>query len=58
MEQRIGDCTLSACPQDGTVGLGEVCLDFLGDRGISSTLACSLSLFGFALATQNGELYL
>lgn len=46
-------------------GLGELCLDFLGHRGVSSTLNWSLSLFGFALATHsfylqviNNSLYL
>lgn len=49
----------------GGGGLGEVCLDFLGHRGVSSVLNWSLSLFGFALATRsfclqviNNSLYL
>lgn len=46
-------------------GLGEGSLDFLGHRGVSTTLNWSLSLFGFALATHsfylqviNNSLYL
>lgn len=34
-------------------GLGEVFLDFLGNRGISTTLNWSLSRFGLALATHS-----
>lgn len=33
--------------------LGEVCLDFLGHRGLSTALNWSLSPFGFALATHS-----